>query len=729
LLKKRRDGHSLPRCGRPLVSKGLGVAVLATVALAAAQGLGAVDPTLAYAATLEGPPVPDGLGLPDGRVYELVSPPKKNGNEAGVSTAGEEPYGVASMDGNRVLYANSGPIGEANSGVDGYSVSTRTPLGWETKAVLPAPVPGPPPHDTVSRFDPVSLLPSADLSSVAFTAHNPFAPSGVDFENPEFSFASTYTSHEGAPATWIGAPTVETPLPALEEVEVPGNLSLTGASSDLSTVYYEYYGTLVGEDEPRRAVVAEGNIRAWGLYEWRDEHLKAAGLLPSKEGKPEEEDPYGAVAAAIGEQPRAATPVDFDNEVSRSGNTALFVSPAPRSGSGRPSELYARLEGNRTILISRSELTGLPAADGADAVSDLGQAHVTSYAYASPDGTHVLFASQDQLTSDAPADTSVKEYQFDITSNTLSYLPGVTPPILATSEDGTTFAFDHTSSGENELAIWAGGKVTDVTPLPKPGESEEIYVAPINLAASSSVVVFQTNATIPGFNDGGGFGEIFRYDMGTEGLSCVSCPPHEQAPVGGANLSNDTLTHLTRLIVDSRGVTEDGGDIFFDTPDALVPQDKNGVRDVYEWHEGHVSLLTSGTSPSNSFFLDNSSSGGDVFFATKDDLGGEDLDGSYDVYDARVGGGFPVSTPPPGCSGECSPPRSPLLTATLSSASLLGQGEQVPPPAGPGKPLTRAQKLARSLRACRRKHGKRRHSCEAQARGRYGKHPTKRRSG
>ncbi|HEY2766646.1 MAG TPA: hypothetical protein VGI76_00205, partial [Solirubrobacteraceae bacterium] len=36
------------------------------------------------------------------------------------------------------------------------------------------------------------------------------------------------------------------------------------------------------------------------------------------------------------------------------------------------------------------------------------------------------------------------------------------------------------------------------------------------------------------------------------------------------------------------------------------------------------------------------------------------------------------------------------------------------------KPLTRAQKLAKAMKACHRKHGKRRRSCEARARKAFG---------
>jgi hypothetical protein len=700
----------------------IGVLVAGPVVLSAGAYLA---PT--YAASLQQGLVPGAPGLPDQRVYEQVSPAAKNGNQAGPGVQGGSPYGVAAADGGTVLYSSTGPIGEASSGVDNFSVSARTAESWTTRAAIPQPPQAQ--RDLVSPFDPIWLLPSADLSTVTFTAHNPFTPVALDYANPEFSFVGAYLARAGAATAWLGAPTVEDPFPALEEVENPASLVLAGASSDMRTVYYEYYGTLVPEDAPRRPTVAGGNKRAWGLYEWRDGQLRAAGVLPSGE-----EDPYGAMAAAVGEQTLNATPSDFDNEVSRNGTTALFVSPVPTAESGRTPQLYARLDGSRTVLISRSELTLLPSLKGPAAVTGLSQSHIASYAYVSPDGSKVFFASQEQLTSEAPADTSLKEYQFDLITNTLTYLSGVTPPILAASESGSTVVFDAVGSGEqehHELAMYSGGRVTRVAALPPPNEGQ-LYVSPVRLAAQGNILVFQTNAAIAGFNNGEGLGEVYRYDVSNNGLGCVSCPPEGKSPAGTANLSNDALHHLTHLIIDSRGVSEDGSEIFFDTPDRLVPQDVNESRDVYEWHDGRISLISSGTGSADSLFLDNSASGGDVFFATRDDLTGFDTDGSYDVYDARVGGGFPPPSTTPGCATGCRMTPSPLSMAiSIASTSDLGVGESVtraPSPGGAKPAVSRARSLARSLKACRRKRGSRRRHCEAQARRRYGKHKARSRS-
>jgi hypothetical protein len=127
-----------------------------------------------------------------------------------------------------------------------------------------------------------------------------------------------------------------------------------------------------------------------------------------------------------------------------------------------------------------------------------------------------------------------------------------------------------------------------------------------------------------------------------------------------------------------------------------VPQDTNGTDDVYEWEAagtgscqtagGCVYLISSGRSGSPSHFLDASASGTDLFLLTRQQLLPQDTDGNLDVYDARIGGGFPQ--PPPAtqpCTGEdChgQPPAAPGVP-TAASVTFFGAGNATsssPPP-------------------------------------------------
>jgi hypothetical protein len=197
----------------------------------------------------------------------------------------------------------------------------------------------------------------------------------------------------------------------------------------------------------------------------------------------------------------------------------------------------------------------------------------------------------------------------------------------------------------------------------------------------------------------------------------------------------------------------DGGRLFFDSRDALVPQDVDGTQDVYEWEPpgvgdcttsasdfsersgGCVSLISSGTSSEESAFMDASGSGGDVFFITLPKLVPEDFDNAMDVYDAHECTTQspcvpPAAAVPPVCSTgdacKASPTPQPSIFGAPSSATFSGAGNVAPlgPPVVKkvkSKPLTRAQKLTRALKACAKRHKAQRAGCESAARKRYGK--------
>jgi hypothetical protein len=207
----------------------------------------------------------------------------------------------------------------------------------------------------------------------------------------------------------------------------------------------------------------------------------------------------------------------------------------------------------------------------------------------------------------------------------------------------------------------------------------------------------------------------------------------------------------------------DGEYIIFVTAEKLQTNDENHAPDVYEWHcpslpngepcpnprtEGEVHLISDGRDPlgialrehvggSNEgnlgadFCCDTvgmSASGSDIFFSTHVPLVQQDTDVLGDVYDARIGGGFPAPREPT-CSGEAcqgSPSVLPSFGAAASSTSPAA-GNLVPPsitvaPFTQPKPkaLTRAQRLARALKACKGKPRKKRAVCESQARKSYG---------
>jgi hypothetical protein len=194
------------------------------------------------------------------------------------------------------------------------------------------------------------------------------------------------------------------------------------------------------------------------------------------------------------------------------------------------------------------------------------------------------------------------------------------------------------------------------------------------------------------------------------------------------------------------------GRLFFNGLGALVPQDVNENWDVYEREpaglgscssassgfdsnsSGCTELISSGSAPQESAFLDASESGGDVFFATGARLTPADIDANRDIYDAHIcSGASPCiaqapEVPPP-CVNESScrpaPAPQPPIFGPPASATFTGPGNLAQPPAPVVKPKkpTRAELLAKALKTCHKRYPKskqRRGACERQARAKYG---------
>ncbi|HEY2334028.1 MAG TPA: hypothetical protein VGH58_03330 [Solirubrobacterales bacterium] len=183
--------------------------------------------------------------------------------------------------------------------------------------------------------------------------------------------------------------------------------------------------------------------------------------------------------------------------------------------------------------------------------------------------------------------------------------------------------------------------------------------------------------------------ELYLYEAGT-GLACVSCNPTNGRPIGPssipgaiANGSGPTAT----ISYKPRALSADGRRVFFDSRDALALTDTNtegsggrGIADVYQWEAsgegncarsgGCASLLSSGRDAKPSSFADASAEGSDAFFLTGRSLVGSDP-GAVDLYDARIGGGFPEAGEPLACEGDACQalppePSEPTLTTLLS---------------------------------------------------------------
>jgi hypothetical protein len=180
--------------------------------------------------------------------------------------------------------------------------------------------------------------------------------------------------------------------------------------------------------------------------------------------------------------------------------------------------------------------------------------------------------------------------------------------------------------------------------------------------------------------------EVYLYDAETNSLACASCNPTGARPIGPANFGQ---TGEPNLSYRPQNLAEDGA-LFFNSYDALVPHSNDGRQNVYEYEDGHVYPISNVSGGFESFFLDSSPSGGDVYFASADQLLPEDTGNNVVVYDARVGGGFPVTVAASPCATaeacRVASPPAPAVYGAPASATFSGPGNAAPPPPAVVKP-------------------------------------------
>ncbi|HEY5342975.1 MAG TPA: hypothetical protein VIJ66_04890 [Solirubrobacteraceae bacterium] len=325
------------------------------------------------------------------------------------------------------------------------------------------------------------------------------------------------------------------------------------------------------------------------------------------------------------------------------------------------------------------------------------------------------------------------------------------------NQDSADWGLSHLATGDTDFESGSGSLVATGSP-------------------NGRYLTFMSSRSLTGYDNadaasGAADQEIYLYDSVADTLHCVSCNPTGGEPQGtlldGAHSVDwnqiwsgrwvaATLPDPVTVIAGVPGlyrprVVLDDGRVFFNAADSLVVGDSNGTWDAYEYEPqglgdcgatpeglavarsegGCVGLLSSGTSSSETGILDSSVSGNDVFFLTTAQLSPRDKDSAYDVYDARVDATPETLGSTSECLGEACQP-SPVAPNDLTPASISfeGTGNLVAPLGSAIKPrsLTRTQKLASALKACRKRYGhaKRRHAkrrrvaCERRARKRYG---------
>jgi DNA-binding beta-propeller fold protein YncE len=333
--------------------------------------------------------------------------------------------------------------------------------------------------------------------------------------------------------------------------------------------------------------------------------------------------------------------------VSDDGDTVAYALLGSSAG------VYRR-SGGQTVAISVGVASGGPSGIQPGFVDGI-----------SRDGRYVIFHSTSQLTDD-DQDSGTSMYRYDAqTSGQLEYLgpqDGVgdgTIDVLWVGDDGKTAYFNGTTN-----TVDADGQPITVDGLlawreGKPG------VDIVNSTPARTISWGYGSPNGRYFNLLAANGGVYLYDADAGETACISCTASGTLATG--RLPSPDRNISNRL---SQVVTDDGH-AYFNTTTPLLSADRNASVDVYEYYKGRLTLISPGARDFTATLVDISPDGRDVFFTTAEGLVGQDTDQSYDLYDARVGGGLAAQNPAP-----------PAAPCAKSECAEPGSGPVVSPPVG-----------------------------------------------
>ena len=349
---------------------------------------------------------------------------------------------------------------------------------------------------------------------------------------------------------------------------------------------------------------------------------------------------------------------------------------------------------------------------------------------ATEDLSHICFSERAQLTSDAPAGV---ENLFEWVSGVVRLVTASAPAECHSASGGVNEAAGYSysvseavltgeanehgevaQSGLPNLYVKHNGVSTFIATLAENDTNGCVQNGACARVTQDGIFfAFTSTKSLTGYdNTDAGTGnhdpEIFLYNAESSQLVCASCNPSGgAATAGGARIFHSRSEgggHLLRVLFG-------GGRLFFETAEGLLPSDTNGQDDVYEYEDGQLHLISTGTSSSESLFLEASESGDDVFFLTRQKLLPQDTnEEALSIYDARVDGGFPVVASPPACvtADACRAPsaQQPSIFGAPASSTFSGVGNLAPPVEAKSRPKTKAKAMK-----CKRGFVKRRGKC------------------
>jgi hypothetical protein len=369
-------------------------------------------------------------------------------------------------------------------------------------------------------------------------------------------------------------------------------------------------------------------------------------------------------------EPLVSADTDTSMDVyERSGGQTTLISTGPAGGNGPNSAAFlaASQDGSKVFFRTAEQLV---AAD-TDSAQDIYQraGGTTTLISTGPSGGNGAFnVVFDRVSPDGGTvvfDTSESLVESDTDANRDVYQrSGGTTTELSVSPTGGNGAFDALFAGasrdlshvffttDESLASTdtdamqdvyerAGGVTTHLSIGPAGGNGNTDFDYDAFFASASadgSKVWIRTDEALT-YDDTDTFDDV--YEVTDSGISRISFGPSGGNGPYGAFFD---------------GASDDGSRVFFDTTEALTPDDGDSAYDVYERSGGQTTLLSTGPAggdgPFFAAFRGATSDGSHVFFETYEPLTAGDTDTNQDVYDRSGGQTTLASIGPAGGSGD-----------------------------------------------------------------------------
>ena len=618
--------------------------------IVAANALGVTDGADIAFATFQAPIA----GLPDGRVYEQVSPAGSiqdaniylpfgyfnfsPGYLRGIVATSSPPFQVAA-DGESVVYAGDPPPsgGTGCSGLCGGNqyMATRSPQGGWTQTDLESgqiqeEVPTKPVYDAFSSDLSLGIVnesigiagagapagyPSLYTHPTAGGAGGAYGPlSRVTPDRSERELVTQIGGEKQLGMIYAGANTGTSTVPGFSHVLFASDAGMLEGEGKLETE--------LTEDVKREVAEGKDSTLVHYLYDSVGGRAYLVDVLPNGEVAPGAS--FGSLQAQTIVNGDPGLGPDFTDAISADGSRIFWTeAPDAHENTGttvedRSRALYVRENDTQPQSPLGPENECLVAADACTVQVDAAVGGGGIFQGASTEGSRVFFTKGD-----------LYEYNVE-TGETTDLSPGVEVQGLAgTSENGEYVYF---VDSKGDIDLWHNGVTTRVASEVGGADDRQAEGAAVidagevgsrlaEVTPDGHSLVFMSSASLTGYNNKVlekvltsnaseltevPLEEVFVYEAQSGKLACVSCNPSGERPVvsngstasarerelGGDASVGAVLPVSLLATYQPRWISEDGSRVFFDSAEPLVPQANNLFLDVYEWERDGTGSCT-----------------------------------------------------------------------------------------------------------------------------------------